>query len=99
MQRFNEWLKAIFQEKINIFVKGFFGGGTISGIFLFGSSFHSISSMLLEGAVKLLVAGIAGVASGCATVLGNDMAKWLKLKWKRFVKKKDQTKSKNNKAA
>ena len=88
MHRLNEWLRALFQEKVNIFVKGFFGGGIISGIFLFGGPIHAIDFPLFAYFIKVLAIGVSGVISGCATVLGNDFAKWLKKKWGQVVGKK-----------
>lgn len=94
MQRFYEWLRAIFNEKINIFVKGFCGGGILSGIFLFGGTLHDVAFPLLAYSLKLLAIGVSGMISGCATVLGNDLAKWIKTKWERATKKRAQNRKK-----
>jgi len=88
MQRLYEWLRAIWQEKVNLFIKGFFGGGFICGIFLFGGPIHAIDFPLLAYFVKVVAIGVSGVISGCATVLGNDFAKWLKKKWAQLISKK-----------
>jgi len=88
MHRLYEWLKALWQEKINLFIKGSFGGGIISGIFLFGSPFHSTASIIIEGLLKITIVGISAIVSGCATVLGNDLAAWMKIKWKKFTTKR-----------
>lgn len=90
MHRLYEWLKALWQEKINVFIKGFCGGTIISGIFLFRESVHDPASLVFIALLKLLATGIAGIVSGCATVLGNDFAAWLKAKWKKFTTKRAQ---------
>jgi hypothetical protein len=90
MHRLFEWLKALWQEKINLFIKGFCGGTIISGIFLFRESVSDPAALVVIALLKLLATGIAGVVSGCATVLGNDFAAWIKLKWKKFTTKRAQ---------
>lgn len=94
MHRIYEWLKAIWQEKINLFIKGSFGGGIISGIFLFRGSFHGVSSIIIEGILKILLVGISAIVSGCFTVLGNDMAHWIKTKIKKQTVKRSQIRKK-----
>ena len=83
MQRLIEWIKAVFQEKVNIFIKGFFGGSIISGIFLFGGTVHAVAFPVFEYFIKIIAVGISGVISGCATVFGNDLAQWIKSKMKK----------------
>lgn len=90
MHRIYEWVKALWQEKVNVFIKGFCGGSIVSGIFLFRESIHDPAALVLIALLKLLATGIGGVISGCATVLGNDFAKWMKLKWKTFTTKRVQ---------
>lgn len=90
MHRLYEWLKALWQEKINVFIKGFCGGTIISGIFLFRESVGDTASLFFIALLKVIATGIAGVVSGCATVLGNDFAAWLKVKWKKFTTKRAQ---------
>jgi len=95
MHRIYEWLKAVWQEKINLFIKGSFGGGLISGVFLFGSSLHGATSIIIEGLLKIIAVGLSAIVSGCATVLGNDLALWIKSKWKRMtIKRKIQNRKK-----
>ena len=90
MHRLYEWLKALWQEKINIFIKGFCGGGIVSGIFLFGSSINDAAFLVLAYILKILAVGVSGLISGCATVLGNDFAAWVKAKWKKRTIKRSQ---------
>lgn len=94
MQRLFEWIRAIFQEKVNIFVKGFFGGSIISGIFLFGGQFHDVAFPVLAYSLKLLALTVSGIVSGCATVMGNDLAKWIKTKWERMTTKRKENRKK-----
>jgi hypothetical protein len=94
MHRLFEWLRAFWQEKINIFIKGFFGGTIVSGIFLFRESVNDPASLIFIGLLKLILVGVTGIISGCATVLGNDFAAWIKSKWKKLTTKRVQ---KNNK--
>lgn len=97
MHRFYEWLKFLVREKINIFYKGFCSGTILSWIFLFGSDIHSKVFILYAYLIKVLAVVIGGVLSGFATVLGNDVYKWLKAK---ITNRKSVTKSKRkNKAA
>jgi hypothetical protein len=88
MHRLFEWLRAFWQEKINIFIKGFCGGTIVSGIFLFRESVSDPASLIFIGLLKLLLVGVTGIISGCATVLGNDFAAWIKAKWKKITTKR-----------
>ena len=81
MHRFYEWLKILWGEKINIFIKGATGGWIISGIFLFGSNLSDKSAFLLAYLIKVFAVTVSGVISGFATVAGNDMYKWAKEKY------------------
>lgn len=95
MHRIYEWLKAVWQEKITLFIKGSFGGGFISFIFLYNSSLHGTASIIVESLLKIIAVGVSAIVSGCMTVLGNDLAKWIKAKWKRItVKRKIQNRKK-----
>lgn len=91
MRNFYEWLKIIWGEKINIFIKGFFGGGFVSGIFLFGSPIHDVHfvALFFSYFLKLVAVGLSGVVSGCATVWGSDIAKWFNKKI--FKRKKNKS--------
>lgn len=93
MHRIYEWVKVIWSEKINIFIKGATGGWIISGIFLFGSNISDQTAFLLAYIVKVFAVAVSGVISGFATVFGNDMYKWIKA---RIIKKKTKIKRKNN---
>lgn len=91
MHRLYEWLKTILQEKINIFIKGFFGGSIVSGIFLFDSPIihtTSITFIIIEYLFKVLVIAVTGVVSGCASMLGNDLAVWIKTTYKKIKSRK-----------
>lgn len=90
MHRIYGWLKIIWQEKINIFIKGALGGGIVSGIFLFGSTIGDKGVLLLEYTLKLLAATVSGLITGCASVLGNDLAQWIRAKWTNKVQKTKQ---------
>ncbi len=94
--RFYEWLKIIWGEKINIFIKGATGGWIISGIFLFGSNLSDKSAFLLAYLVKVFAVTVSGVISGFATVAGNDKYKWVKEKYltKKQIKKRRDNESK-----
>lgn len=97
MHRFYEWLKFIIKEKVNVFYKGFCSGSILSWIFLFGSDFHSKVFLLYAYLIKVLAVIISGLLSGFATVLGNDVYKWVKTK---ITNKKSITKHRRkNKAA
>lgn len=97
MHRFYEWLKVIWGEKINIFIKGATGGWIISGIFLFGSNLSDKGAFLLAYMIKLFAVTVSGIISGFATVFGNDLYKWAKA---RILKRKSiSNKSKRKKAA
>lgn len=93
MHRIYEWLKILWGEKINVFIKGATGGWLISGIFLFNSSISDKRAFLLAYLIKVFAVTVSGVISGFATVFGNDMYKWLKEK---VIKKKTKTKRNNN---
>lgn len=93
MHRIYEWLKVLWGEKINVFIKGATGGWVISGIFLFGSNISDTSAFLLAYLIKVFAVTVAGIISGFATVFGNDVYKWVKQK---VIKKKTKTKRKNN---
>lgn len=89
MHRFYEWLKIIWGEKINLFIKGATSGWVISGIFLFGSNISDKSAFLIAYIIKVFAVTISGLISGCATVAGNDLYKWMKEKIvKRTLKRK-----------
>lgn len=94
MHRLFEWIKTLWQEKVNLFIKGSFGGGLISGIFLFGSSLHGTASIVIEAVLKIVAVGLSALVSGCATVLGNDLAHWIKDKWKKRTSKRAQVRKK-----
>jgi hypothetical protein len=82
MSRFYEWLKIVFTEKVNLFIKGGFGGWLFSGILLFDSTpTGSVIVVILTILLKIAVMCLSGFFSGLCTVLGNDFAKWLKAKW------------------
>lgn len=98
MHRLYEWLKALWSEKVNTFIKGFCGGSIISGIFLFRDSTHDAGAFVIIALLKILAVGISGIVSGCATVLGNDFAAWLKSKWKKLTAKRI-TRNRKKKAA
>ncbi len=98
MHRIYEWLKVIWGEKINVFIKGATGGWIISGIFLFGSNFSDKGAFLLAYLVKVFAVTVSGVISGFATVFGNDMYKWVKAKViKRRILHKTKRKSNEQK--
>jgi len=80
MHRIYEWIKLLFKEKVNIFIKGATGGWLLSGIFLFGSHFDSKTSFLIAYLIKVFAVTVSGVVSGFATVFGNDLYKWAKEK-------------------
>jgi hypothetical protein len=89
MRRIYEWLKILWGEKINIFIKGATGGWIVSGMFLFGSSLSDKGAFLVAYFIKVVAVGVSGLISGCATVMGNDMYHWTKSKiLKRKVKRK-----------
>jgi|SRR5688572_28862182 hypothetical protein len=92
MHRIYEWLKVIWREKINIFIKGATGGWLVSGVLLFGSNLSDKSAFLLAYLVKVFAVTVSGVISGFATVAGNDMYKWVKAK---YISKKTKTKRNN----
>ena len=97
MSRFYEWIKFFIKEKVNIFYKGFCSGSILSWIFLFGSDFNSKVFLLYAYLIKVFAVVVSGVLSGFATVLGNDVYKWVKTK---ITNKKSAIKSKRkNKAA
>lgn len=93
MHRIYEWLKALWGEKINVFIKGCTGGWVLTGIFLFGSNLSDKSSFLIAYLVKVFAVAISGLISGCATVMGNDLYKWAKAK---MLKKTAKRKRNNN---
>lgn len=93
MQRIFDWLKLIWGEKINLFIKGATSGTIISGLFLFGSNLSDKGAFLLAYLIKVLAVAISGLISGCATVMGNDLYHWIKEK---IVKKKAKRKRNNN---
>lgn len=97
MRRLYEWIRFFINEKINIFYKGFCSGSILSWILLFGSDFNSKVFLLYAYIIKVFAVVVSGVLSGFATVLGNDVYKWLKAK---ITNKKSVIKSKRkNKAA
>lgn len=96
MQRLFEWIKFFIKEKINIFYKGFWGGGIISGIFLFGSNFSSTTIFIYAYLIKLLAVVITGLISGFTTVLGNDLYQWMKSK---IIDHKKETKKRPKRRA
>lgn len=96
-----EWVKTLInvaKEKISVFYRGCLGGWLISGTFLFGSSIHSKTALVVIYLTKLFAVLVAGLVSGFATVLGNDIYHWAKA---RFVKSKvkRQQKRRTKKAA
>ncbi len=93
MQNLYEWLKVLWVEKINVFIKGATGGWIVSGLFLFGSNFSDKGSFLIAYLIKVFAVAISGLISGYATVLGNDLYKWSK---EMFLKKKIKRKQKRN---
>lgn len=93
MHRIYEWLKVIWGEKVNVFIKGATSGWIISGLFLFNSHISNKRAFLLAYLVKVFAVTVSGVISGFATVFGNDAYKWVK---DRVVKRKTKTKRKNN---
>lgn len=93
MHRIYEWLKVLWGEKINVFIKGCTGGWVLTGIFLFGSNLSDKSSFLIAYLIKVLAVGVSGLISGCATVMGNDLYHWAKDK---FLKKKVKRKQNRN---
>lgn len=97
MHRFYEWIKFIIKEKVNIFYKGFCSGSILSWIFLFGSDFHSKIFLLYAYLIKVLAVIISGILSGFATILGNDVYKWVKAKISN--KKSTNKQRRKNKAA
>jgi hypothetical protein len=96
MQRFYEWIKLIFQEKVNSFVKGFTGAAIVSYIFLFNSNLDSKGSIILATIIKLFAISVSGIIGGFANILGTDLYKWAKGK---FTKKRITSKNKRNKKA
>jgi len=96
MHRIYEWIKHLFKEKVNIFIKGATGGWLLSGIFLFGSHFDSKTSFLIAYLIKVFAVTVSGVISGFATVFGNDMYRWVKSK---VIKKRVSNKSNKRKKA
>lgn len=89
MSRIYEWIKVIFKEKVSLFIKGCFGGGFISYIFLFNSPpVNDIVVLILTIAVKIIVIVVSGLLSGFATVAGNDLYKAIKSKWNKWLKKR-----------
>lgn len=97
MHRIYEWVKIIFQEKINVFFKGAMSGWLLAGIFLFGSNINTKDSLLIAYLIKVFAVTVTGVISGFATVFGNDAYKWVKAK---VLKRKITShKSKRKKAA
>lgn len=94
MRNFYEWLKIVWGEKINIFIKGFFGGGFVSSVFLFGNPVHDAHFVVLVFSffLKLLAVGLSGLVSGCATVWGTDFAKGVTKKFNKWRKKKGNIK-------
>lgn len=102
MHRIYEWLRILWQEKINIFIKGATGGWIISGIFLFNSNISDKRAFLLAYLIKVLAVTVSGVISGFATVFGNDMYKWIKaivIKKKTKIKRNNETKTKIKRAS
>lgn len=93
MHRIYEWLKILWTEKINIFIKGATGGWVVSGIFLFGSNLSDKGAFLIAYLIKVFAVGVSGLISGCATVAGNDLYKWAKEK---IIKKKVKRKQIKN---
>jgi len=93
MQRIFDWLKILWGEKINIFIKGATGGWIVSGIFLFGSNLSHKSAFLIAYLVKVFAVGVSGLISGCATVAGNDLYKWAKDKIAKRKTKRKQNKN------
>lgn len=96
MQRLFEWLKFFIKEKINIFYKGFWGGSIVSGIFLFGSNFHSTTLFIYAYLIKVLAVVITGLISGFTTVLGTDLYYWTKNK---ILNRKPETKKRQKRRA
>lgn len=96
MHRIYEWLRIALNEKVNLFIRGLIGGCCISGIFLFRSPIHDATVIIffLVYCLKLLAVGLSGIISGCASVLGNDLAKWIKSKWRRATVKRVQNRKK-----
>src|SRR5688572_23663150 len=90
MHRIYEWLKILWGEKINIFIKGATGGWIISGIFLFGSNISDKGALLLAYLIKLFAVTVTGLVSGFATVFGNDMYHWVKGKLLNRKRKKNK---------
>lgn len=93
MHRIYEWLKIIWGEKINIFIKGATSGWILSGVLLFGSGLSDKGSLLIAYVVKVFAVTISGLISGCATVMGNDLYHWAKAK---IIKKNTKRKQRNN---
>lgn len=85
MHRIYEWLKTLWGEKINIFIKGATSGWLVSGVLLFGSNLSDQGAFLVAYLIKVIAVGVSGLISGCATVMGNDLYQWAKDK---FLKKK-----------
>lgn len=93
MHRIYEWLKTLWGEKINIFIKGATSGWLVSGVLLFGSNLSDQSAFIIAYLVKVIAVGISGLISGCATVMGNDLYHWAKDK---ILKKKVKRKQNRN---
>lgn len=93
MHRIYEWLKTLWGEKINIFIKGATSGWLVSGVLLFGSNLSDQGAFIIAYLVKVIAVGISGLISGCATVMGNDLYHWAKDK---FLKKKVKRKQNRN---
>lgn len=94
-----EWAKIVInfaKEKINIFYRGFFGGSIISGTLLFGGSVNSTTLLFYAYIIKVLAVLIAGLISGFATVLGNDIYHWAKAK---LIKRKAKIQKRRTKKA
>jgi len=96
MHRIYEWIRIIFKEKINAFIKGFTGGSILSYIFLYGSSFDSKYDIIIVTVVKLIAIGVGGLVSGIANLVCTDVYAWAKTKW--IKKKKTKTKRNETKA-
>jgi len=101
MRRISEWLKIVFAEKINVFIKGCLGGGILFGTFLFRDNVHDIPFWMLALTyfVKLLAVIVSALASGYFTVLGNDLVVLTKQKWKKCRAKRKVNQIRKKKAA
>lgn len=99
--RIHEWAKFIYnvaKEKVSVFYKGFVGGSLVSGTLLFGGPVHSTTLLIYAYLIKVIAVLVAGLVSGFATVLGNDIYHWMKEKMtKQRIKR--QQKKRTKKAA